>query len=308
MGLGVCPCKLLCNLPAGLSNQLKLSFLIGEMGEKKPLPYGAVVRPKHQSTWGVPGTECGPQSAIRTPWFSTPRLLSDHAVSPFRTLRSLHLPHQPQSSLRLLYTSPVRPVQVAFLFLQPAVPLLILPKPDACSKYSFGASRAPGLGCLLPVLLIIPRSPGPVLTLLFSMLGLSLGCLFQLDFSSSRTRTIHLPLCLNFQSPGRAEHAAPAAAQGSAGQPEADTICLLLSVDTDSRSLALGSLIFSGVWPGATPVLSPGPRVGQGTYRWGTQQTHLHLRGHCLIGDCPTRCSWPGRHSASVPSLSASAP
>lgn len=53
------------------------------------------MRPKHQSTWGVPGTECGPGSAIRTPWLSTPRLLSDHAVSPFRTLRSLHLPHRP---------------------------------------------------------------------------------------------------------------------------------------------------------------------------------------------------------------------
>lgn len=144
------------------------------------------------------------------------------------------------SSLRLRYTSPGRSVQVAFLFLQPAVPLLTLPKPDACSKYSFGTTRAPGLGCLLSVLLIIPRSPGPVLTPLFSTLGLSLGCLFQLDFSSSRTRTIHLPLGRNFQNPGRAEHAAPAAAQGSAGRPEADTTCLLLSVGPDSRSLALG--------------------------------------------------------------------
>lgn len=39
-GLGVCPFKLLCNLPAGLSNQLKLSFLICEMGEKNPYPVG----------------------------------------------------------------------------------------------------------------------------------------------------------------------------------------------------------------------------------------------------------------------------
>lgn len=38
--MGVCPFKLLCNLPAGLSNQLKLSFLICEMGEKNPYPVG----------------------------------------------------------------------------------------------------------------------------------------------------------------------------------------------------------------------------------------------------------------------------
>lgn len=136
-GLGVCPSQTLCHLPAALSKQFKLSFFICEMVEKK-LFCRAVVRPKHQSTWGYagqymahiwPSGHCGPL----------------HHASSLIMLSLIQNPPFPASSCRNLsppsachYTSPMMLAQVVFLFLRPAVPLFLLPKPNACSKDTFG--------------------------------------------------------------------------------------------------------------------------------------------------------------------------